>query len=124
LTKILVVEDDEPIMRLVCLTLESEGYECVQCTDGIEGMELLAKEQPDLVILDFRIPGLDGPSFYRAARDSGFAGPILFLTALDRRDSLVEEFENRGDSTALLLKPFDPDALLQQISALLSKQTA
>jgi DNA-binding response OmpR family regulator len=117
--RIFVVDDDEPILRLVNLTLAGEGYECLPFSSAPEALSLLDTESPDLVILDFRLPVMDGPTFYRTVREKGYAGPVLFLTALDRDDSVLEQFEDEGDTTSLLFKPFDPDDLISRVATLL-----
>jgi DNA-binding response OmpR family regulator len=82
--RLLVVEDDPAIARLLEVELAEAGYEVELAVTGSDGLAALDRREPDLVILDVRLPDLDGLSVCRAARRSGHAMPILMLTALDR----------------------------------------
>ena len=78
--KLLIVEDDKNILKLLQFNLEGEGYRVVKACDGELGLSLLRQEKPDLVVLDVMLPKLNGFDFCKAARKETQV-PILFLTA-------------------------------------------
>jgi DNA-binding response OmpR family regulator len=118
---VLVVDDEAPLRRIIELTLIDGGYECRACGSAAEALALLEARQPDLVVLDFRLGGSDGPTVYAAIRDQGFEGPVLFLTALGRHDDGLRRIEQLEGPTSLMLKPFDPEKLLERVSSLLAQ---
>src|SRR5438876_1280261 len=78
--KILVVEDDKDIVKLLKYSLEKEGFRVAAASDGEAGLSAYGKEKPDLVLLDLMLPKLDGFAFCRAVRAQA-ATPIMMLTA-------------------------------------------
>lgn len=115
---VLLVEDDTGIARLVQLALSAESMDCRHARTAQEGLSSLREEKPGLVILDFTLPDMDGLSFLGSARESGYAGPVLFLTALGRNDPIVETL-NSTEGATVLLKPFDPDELIDRVRSTL-----
>lgn len=117
--KILVVDDNEPNRLLASMTLEEEGYEVVLATGGEEGVAAFCREDPDCVILDVRMPGVDGFAASERIRATGRGAsiPILFLTAL--RD--VETFDKALAAGAddFLTKPIRPSELVARVSTAL-----
>jgi response regulator NasT len=100
----ILIADDETIIRLdLCAILEEAGYEVLQARDGAEAVSLAASREPDLVLLDVKMPGLDG---IEAARriTAGRSVPIVLLTAYTDR-ALVEQAVSAG-VFAYLVKPF------------------
>ncbi|MDQ6731922.1 MAG: response regulator, partial [Actinomycetota bacterium] len=81
--RVLVVDDDPPLRRMLARTLNAEGYEVTVAADG--GAALLAAERaaPDVIVLDVAMPAMDGLSVTRRLRDRGLPTPILMLTARD-----------------------------------------
>ena len=116
---VLLVEDDAGIARLVQLALSPEAIECRHARNARDGLASLRESQPGLVILDFTLPDMDGLGFLAAARDAGYSGPVLFLTALGRDDPLVEQL-GAMEGAAVLLKPFDPDELVGRVRSALA----
>ena len=86
--KVLVVEDDPDIGKLLGVYFEAKGHEVVVAHDGLEGLERLREMQPDLMLLDVVLPRLDGWSVLEAARAQSDL-PIILLTALDETDDVV-----------------------------------
>ena len=78
--KILIVEDDDLFYATVKDELLKEGFSVVRAADGEEGLELVKKEKPDLIIMDILLPKLDGISTAKSIKDQGVAAPIIFLT--------------------------------------------
>jgi two-component system response regulator MprA len=113
--KILVVEDEPAIQELVAFTCSSNGY-AVQRADSVRAaQEAIRNELPDLVILDWMLPGLDGLEVCRRLRAAGDV-PILMLTAKEDVQDRVTGLDAGADD--YLVKPFDFDELLARIRAL------
>lgn len=87
--KILVIDDDEHILRLYKEELEEEGYDVVVASTGASGLELFEKEHPDLVTLDILIPDMDGITLLRRMKEMRPRMPIIMSTAYDYRDDFA-----------------------------------
>lgn len=118
--KILVIEDEANIVQVIRLYLEQAGYTVVIANDGIAGLELHAREQPDLVILDLMLPVLDGMEVCRRIR-AWASTPILMLTARQGEDDRIEGLEAGADD--YLVKPFSPRELVSRVKAILRRVT-
>ena len=114
--RLLVIEDDAAIARLLEVELDEAGYEVAVAATGADGLAAVEREHPDLVILDVRLPDLDGLSVCRAMRRSGHRTPILMLTALDRVGDRVIGLDAGADD--YLAKPFAIEELLARLRAL------
>jgi DNA-binding response OmpR family regulator len=119
--QVLVVEDDAAIARLIEVELIEAGYRVTLAATGAEGLAALEREQPDLMILDVRLPDIDGLSVCRSARRSGCRTPILMLTALDRVGDRVIGLDAGADD--YLAKPFAVEELLARLRALTRRVT-
>jgi two-component system phosphate regulon response regulator PhoB len=109
--KILIVDDDEPTSLVIRLSLEMEGYRTAVAPSREDALSQISEGVPDLVIMDFVMGGLDAGLFIGKAREYGFGGPIILCTGMDHQLTLpVSE---------LLMKPFDPDFLVERVKALL-----
>ena len=111
--RILVVEDDENIRELVDVILSGAGYEVVTAPDGAAALQAVGSARPDLVLLDMRMPIMDGWEFarqYRARPEP--PAPIVVLTAA--RDAAARAAEIHADG--FLGKPFDVESLLSLVS--------
>jgi len=111
--KILVVEDDAQISRVLELELKHEGYEVETARDGLTGLERALKE-PDLVILDLMLPKLDGMEVATRVRAKSTV-PIIMLTAKDRIPDRVAGLDAGADD--YLVKPFSIEELLARVRA-------
>jgi two-component system response regulator ArlR len=111
--KILVVEDDAQILRVLELELKHEGYEVDTARDGLAGLERALKE-PDLVVLDLMLPKLDGMEVCARIRAKSNV-PIIMLTAKDRIPDRVAGLDRGADD--YLTKPFSIEELLARIRA-------
>ena len=80
---ILIVEDEYAVARGIQYALQQEGYEVTVARNGEEGLDIATHSAPDLVILDVRLPGIDGFEVLRRLRGTGSKSPVLFLTARD-----------------------------------------
>ncbi len=116
--KILVVEDDAQIVRVLRLELEHEGYEVETASDGLTGLEKALKE-PDLVVLDVMLPKMDGLEICRRVRAKSRV-PIIMLTAKDRIAERVGGLDIGADD--YLTKPFSIEELLARVRARLRER--
>src|SRR5207244_6317370 len=118
--KILVIEDEASIVQVIRLYLEQAGYTILTASDGIAGLELHAREQPDLVILDLMLPALDGMEVCRRIR-AWANTPILMLTARQGEEDRIAGLEMGADD--YLVKPFSPRELVSRVKAILRRTT-
>lgn len=118
--KILVIEDDANIVQIIRLYLEQADYTVLSASDGIAGLELHAREQPDLVVLDLMLPILDGMEVCRRIR-AWANTPILMLTARQGEEDRIEGLESGADD--YLVKPFSPRELVSRVKAILRRTT-
>jgi two-component system response regulator MprA len=116
--KILVIEDDEGIAGTLFRGLTFEGYKVVTAADGPGGLAIARDDPPDVVILDWMLPGLDGLEVCKRLRAAGTT-PILMLTAKDAVADRVHGLDAGADD--YLVKPFAFDELLARVRALLRR---
>ena len=116
--KLLVVEDDKNLVKLLKYNLEKEGYRAVFAADGEAGLAALRKERPDLVVLDAMLPKLDGFEFLKIARRESRV-PVLMLTARKEEMDRVLGLELGADD--YVTKPFGVRELMARIKALLRR---
>jgi pilus assembly protein CpaE len=121
-TKVLVVDDDLNIQRVLVFTLKQEGYEVHVASDGQAGVEMAAAIDPDLILMDVAMPKLDGYAAtqqIRAAADSGRRVPIIMLTSEADVEQRVKGLRAGADDD--IVKPFHPLELIARIKALLAR---
>ena len=118
---ILVVDDEEPIQELLRFNLEKEGYVVCGATDGQEALKRVASDQPDLIVLDLMLPGMDGLEVCRRLRSNPKFQqiPIIMLTAKGEEIDTVLGLELGADD--YMTKPFSPRELLARIKARLRR---
>jgi len=116
--RILIIEDDPAILKLLQRGLAYEGYQVYIATDGRSGLNLARDRHPDLIILDWMLPGMDGLEVCRRLRTGGSL-PILMLTAKDTIQDRVQGLDAGADD--YLVKPFNLDELLARMRALLRR---
>jgi two-component system response regulator MprA len=116
--RILIIEDDQAILKLLQRGLAYEGYTVDTAADGRSGLNQARDHQPDLVILDWMLPGMDGLEVCHRLRMGGKV-PILMLTAKDAIQDRVQGLDAGADD--YMVKPFDLDELLARVRALLRR---
>jgi two-component system response regulator MprA len=116
--RILIIEDDPAILKVLQRSLAYEGYTVDIATDGRTGLNLARDHRPDLVILDWLLPGMDGLEVCRRLRTGGSL-PILMLTAKDTIEDRVQGLDAGADD--YLVKPFNFDELTARLRALLRR---
>ena len=114
--KILLIEDDKRLAKLIKQVLEDEKYSIDIENDGETGLEVALRGTHDLLIVDWMLPGRDGPSICRKLRSSKITTPMLMLTARGQIEDRVAGLESGADD--YLIKPFDFDELIARIRAL------
>lgn len=119
--RILVVEDEVKIARLISKALKAEGFAVDNAYDGKEGEELALVNQYDLIILDIMMPGQDGWQVCEALRKENLKVPILMLTALDEISDKVKGLNLGADD--YLAKPFHFEELIARIRALIRRNS-
>jgi two-component system, OmpR family, response regulator ResD len=119
--KILVIEDETNIAQLIRLYLEQAGYSVLIASDGVAGLEMHAREHPDLVILDLMLPALDGMEVCRRIR-AWANTPILMLTARQSEEDRIAGLDMGADD--YLVKPFSPREVVSRVKAILRRTTA
>ena len=114
--RVLVVDDDPPLRRMLERTLAAEGYEVSVAADGGAALAEAERAAPDVIVLDVAMPGLDGLAVARRLRDKGDPTPILMLTARDAVPDRVSGLEAGADD--YLVKPFAVEELVARLRAL------
>ena len=113
--RILVVDDEDNLRTMLVAALRYAGYEVTEASDGQEGLRAAREQNPDLIVLDVMMPGLDGFAVTRRLRESGDRTPIIFLTARDSSQDKVQGLNIGGDD--YLEKPFNLDELVARVEA-------
>lgn len=116
--RILIIEDDEAILRVLRRALAYEGYRVDTAPDGESGLNQARDYHPDLVILDWMLPGMDGLEVCQRLRTGGSV-PVLMLTAKDTLQDRVQGLDAGADD--YMVKPFELDELLARVRALLRR---
>ncbi len=116
--RVLVIEDDEQILKFLKRGLAYEGYEVDTAMDGPTGLAIARDNPPDVVVLDLMLPGMDGLEVCRRLRAGGPV-PILILTAKDTVTDRIQGLDMGADD--YMVKPFELDELLARIRALLRR---
>lgn len=119
--RILVVEDEKHLNRIISEAVEDEGYSVDSCYNGVEALEYLACADYDVIILDIMMPKMNGLELVRRLRSEGNNTPVLFLTARDAVADRVEGLESGGDY--YLTKPFDFQELMAVVRVMTRKYT-
>lgn len=119
MSTVLIVDDDPTARETLVAMLEGEGYDLQLAKDGIQALRMLERLQPDLILLDIMMPGMDGFEVCRRIRSTPQLAevPIIILTALDDRDSLLNGIESGADD--FLTKPADRRELIARVRTII-----
>ena len=117
--RILVVDDEPSIVDAVATALRYEGYEVEEASTGLEALAAVGREEPDLIVLDWMLPDIDGVEVGRRLRERGFRMAVLFLTAKDATEDKVEALRAGGDD--YVTKPFSLAEIVARIEAILRR---
>lgn len=122
--KILVVDDDEHILRSLTQYLELEDFQVCSASSGPEALKLFAEEKPDLLVLDVMMPGMDGFQVLEKLRGDAETAqvPVLMLTARDQHNDILKGYQM--GATSYLVKPFNLDELVDAINEVFAGKSA
>jgi DNA-binding response OmpR family regulator len=118
---ILVVDDEERMVRFIRLNLEHDGFQVVPAFRGLQALDEIRKEMPDLVLLDVMMPDMDGFEILKLIRE-GSTVPVIMLTAKGEEDDRVRGLELGADD--YITKPFSPRELVSRVKAVLRRTEA
>ncbi|MDM3870433.1 phosphate regulon transcriptional regulator PhoB [Porticoccus sp. W117] len=118
---ILVVDDEAPIRDMIVMALEVAGYNCLQAANAQDAHSLIIDERPDLVLLDWMMPGTSGIELVRRLKRQELTNrlPVIMLTAKSDEDNKIQGFDSGADD--YITKPFSPRELIARIKALLRR---
>jgi len=117
-TKILYVEDEPFLGRIVKESLESREFDVLMVTDGINAVSTFAREKPDICVFDIMLPSKDGYSIAKDIRRMNVTVPIIFVTAKNQTDDVIKGFESGGND--YIRKPFSMEELIVRVNNLLN----
>jgi len=116
---ILIVEDQEDILDLMEYTLSNDGYDVITCIDTSNVVNMLDEEDVALILMDRNLPGVEGSKFIAGIRQEGYNHPVIYVSAKDSADDILEGFERGGDD--YITKPFNLDELKARVKALIKR---
>jgi two-component system response regulator MprA len=119
---VLIVDDDPKLLKMLQRTLVYENLNVFTATNGLEALPVVTANQPDLIIVDWMMPKMDGISFIQRLRDEENKTMVLMLTARDAIENRVEGLESGADD--YLVKPFAPAELVARVHAMLRRVEA
>jgi len=113
--RILIVDDEPDVLKLAAFRLKKWGYEIITAIDGQMGLDMIRSEKPDLVLLDLRLPNMDGTDVCRQVKNDEALKhiPIILFTAT--ADIAVAETAKEVKADDYIVKPFEPEQLLEKI---------
>jgi len=116
---ILIVDDEEDILDLLDYTLQSAGYDTITCIDTLNVRDILDEEDISLILMDRNLPGVEGSLFIEKLRQEGYNNPVIYVSAKDLDEDIVEGLERGGDD--YITKPFNLAILKARVSSLLRR---
>jgi DNA-binding response OmpR family regulator len=118
--KILIIEDDEALLRTLAAAVEAEGFQVITALDGRQGLDLALREHPDLVAIDMVLPSLGGLDICQKLREAKIATPIIMISG-QRKEEIDKVLGLELGADDYLLKPFGPREFLARIRAILRR---
>jgi DNA-binding NtrC family response regulator len=113
--RVMVIDDDAAVREVLTLALQTEGYEVESARDGAEGLEMLARRSADVVIVDMRMPDVDGARFCRVYAERG-GSPVILMTAMAGRKTSSD----LPGVVQAVTKPFDLDEVLDTVARVIA----
>lgn len=116
--KIFVIDDDHNILKLLEVTLKEWAYEVITSDNGLDWMQIIERETPDLILLDIKLPGMDGMSICSEITTS-YDMPVIMISVID--DKLVKNTSNELGASEYITKPIDNKELKTKIERFIGK---
>ena len=116
---ILIVEDEEDILDLMEYTLSKEGYDVITCVDTTNVLDILDEDDVSLILMDRNLPSVEGSKFIESIRKQGYNHPVIYVSAKDSSQNILEGFESGGDD--YITKPFNLEELKARVKALIKR---
>ena len=120
--KVLIIEDDHSLARVLCHNLTYEGFEVAVTGDGLDAVTLAEEEKPDLVLLDLMLPGLDGIEVCRRLAQGPVRMGLIIITARNQKQDKLQAFQLGADD--YVTKPFSPDELRARVKVQLRRRAS
>jgi DNA-binding response OmpR family regulator len=120
--RVLVVDDDPQVLRLMRVNLELEGYDVVSAPDGQEALDAVVSERPDVVVCDVMMPGMDGLTVLRNLRANPQFSKIPFVVVSAKAQNADVKAALEMGADTYITKPFDPQELLDAVEHLLKRK--
>ena len=116
---ILIVEDEEDILDLMEYTLTKDGYDVITCIDTSNVRDMLDEENISLILMDRNLPGVEGSRYIEKLRSEGYNHPVIYVSAKESSDEILEGFERGGDD--YITKPFNLNELKARVKAVIKR---
>lgn len=116
---ILIVEDEEDILDLMEYNLSKEGYDVIACIDTTNVQKILDEDNVSLILMDRNLPSVEGSRFISKLRSLGYNEPVIYVSAKDSSENILEGFEAGGDD--YITKPFSLDELKARVRAVIKR---
>jgi len=116
---IMIIEDEEDILDLMEYTLAKEGYDIITCIDTSNVRDMLDEEDISLILMDRNLPGVEGSKYIASLRQEGYNQPVIYVSAKDSSDEIIEGFDSGGDD--YITKPFNLNELKARVKALIKR---
>ncbi len=116
---IMIIEDEEDILDLMEYTLTKEGYDVITCIDITNVTDILDEDDVSLILMDRNLPSTEGTKFINSIRNLGYNHPVIYVSAKDSSDNILEGFEAGGDD--YITKPFNIEELKARVKALIKR---
>jgi DNA-binding response OmpR family regulator len=116
---IMIVEDEEDILDLMEYTLMREGYDVITCIDTSNIRDILDEEDISLILMDRNLPNIEGSIYVSKLREDGYNHPVIYVSAKDSSDDIVDGFERGGDD--YITKPFNLNELKARVKAMIRR---
>lgn len=118
--RILLIEDEDNIRKIIAYDLMKAGYDIVECADGEEALHIVEKESFDVMIIDWMLPSVSGIDIVKKLRSKGIDAILMMLTAKDEETDILNAFDSGVDD--YMTKPFSPRELLARVHAHLKRR--
>jgi len=115
----MIIEDEEDILDLMEYTLSKEGYDVITCIDTSNVKNMLDEEDVSLILMDRNLPGVEGSRYISSLRQEGYNQPVIYVSAKDSSDEIIEGFDSGGDD--YITKPFNLNELKARVRALIKR---